>query len=333
MSLNAKLTAESGVEHELSGRMVVGRARDCNIRIDDAKVSRAHALIEVKDRQVRVEDLGSTNGTWINGHRIDSVAALKDGDEVRFRTHSFSVSIEVAAADIQPEQLHRSPQGGAPDSQHGFSFRRNRPSFHSKNERSGTRSLATGGRHDLPGSWVNSGVERGTRLVSRDALKAVLEPDDSDRASDKAHLLVVADGGPSEVIVLATGSKDQDSWIIGRNQDCEIVLADASVSERHAQLVRQNERWRIVNLVSANGTFVNGRKSLTTFLSDGDKIELGLVELIFHADALSTAKGSGYTGQRFGSPDLLGKIGLVLGIVLGVVLMGLAIWVIVAMNF
>ena len=50
----------------LEGEMRIGREKDCEIRIDDIHISRYHARITVADGQVLLEDLGSTNGTYVN---------------------------------------------------------------------------------------------------------------------------------------------------------------------------------------------------------------------------------------------------------------------------
>lgn len=63
--------------------IVLGRLPDCDIQLDEGGVSRQHAKL-VLDRGDRVEivDRGSTNGTFVNGHRIDR-AHLRDGDKVQ----------------------------------------------------------------------------------------------------------------------------------------------------------------------------------------------------------------------------------------------------------
>ena len=53
------------VGHELT----VGRAAGCQVTLDDTYVTQLHARVFVRDGQVYVEDLGSTNGTYLNGHR------------------------------------------------------------------------------------------------------------------------------------------------------------------------------------------------------------------------------------------------------------------------
>ncbi len=72
-------------EFELSaGPTVIGRGSDCNLTIDDDLMSRDHALVRVSDGRVTIRDLGSRNGTWVNGTRIEDEIELHDGDRVRF---------------------------------------------------------------------------------------------------------------------------------------------------------------------------------------------------------------------------------------------------------
>jgi DNA-binding winged helix-turn-helix (wHTH) protein len=69
---------------ELSaGENLLGRSLDCVIRLDSTDVSRRHARIMVKGTAATVEDLGSTNGTFVKGQRITAPVTLSDGDEIR----------------------------------------------------------------------------------------------------------------------------------------------------------------------------------------------------------------------------------------------------------
>jgi len=60
----------------------LGRSAEATIQVDHESVSREHAQISVNRGTGRVRDLGSTNGTWVNDHRITDVE-LRDGDLVR----------------------------------------------------------------------------------------------------------------------------------------------------------------------------------------------------------------------------------------------------------
>jgi hypothetical protein len=72
-----------GTRHELStGRNVIGRGTEADIRLPDTGVSRKHVDVVLDGGVATVEDLGSTNGTLINGRRV-SRQALADGDVIR----------------------------------------------------------------------------------------------------------------------------------------------------------------------------------------------------------------------------------------------------------
>lgn len=80
------ITNSDGVEstHELEGaRISIGRSEDSDLTIDDASLSGNHAEIVAADGDYELTDLGSTNGTYIDGTRIESVT-LKDRDHLLF---------------------------------------------------------------------------------------------------------------------------------------------------------------------------------------------------------------------------------------------------------
>lgn len=60
---------------------VIGRGAEADLRVHDTGVSRAHAELRVEGEQIRVVDLGSTNGTLVNGRPVDA-AVLGDGDRI-----------------------------------------------------------------------------------------------------------------------------------------------------------------------------------------------------------------------------------------------------------
>lgn len=61
--------------------IVIGRAPDCDVRLDEPTVSSRHARLRWEGTQIVVEDLGSANGTWVGGQRVTS-ARVRAGDEV-----------------------------------------------------------------------------------------------------------------------------------------------------------------------------------------------------------------------------------------------------------
>jgi pSer/pThr/pTyr-binding forkhead associated (FHA) protein len=103
-------------------RCAIGRACDCDIQLADnlfhADVSRHHCVLEINPPAIRVRDVGSRNGTFVNGVRLDgphdrpreeqaddSADAgldLKDGDELRVGHTTFVVHVEKAAGVLLP---------------------------------------------------------------------------------------------------------------------------------------------------------------------------------------------------------------------------------------
>ena len=73
-----------GATIELTSATTVGRDLDSGIRLSrDEFASTRHARIEPRSDSVWIEDLGSTNGTFVNGARVQSAQALRPGDVVR----------------------------------------------------------------------------------------------------------------------------------------------------------------------------------------------------------------------------------------------------------
>jgi hypothetical protein len=72
-------------------RFVVGAERDCDLRPASPLLSRHHCVFKKDEYSLRIRDLGSKNGTFVNGRRISSEAILKPGDEVKIGDVKFHV--------------------------------------------------------------------------------------------------------------------------------------------------------------------------------------------------------------------------------------------------
>ena len=79
----AALGHEPGTVFDLSGGALMGRADSAEIRIDDPFASSAHARIFERDDFMHVEDMGSTNGTYLNGRQLRGAERLKVADVIR----------------------------------------------------------------------------------------------------------------------------------------------------------------------------------------------------------------------------------------------------------
>lgn len=92
-----------------AGTNLVGRARDCEVRLSDPMVSKHHARVNVTD-VVDVVDLGAANGVQVGGERVDRVR-LRPGDQVTLGESVVSVTLERAGASGVPAiEFNRSPR-------------------------------------------------------------------------------------------------------------------------------------------------------------------------------------------------------------------------------
>ena len=87
--------AEKGKRYSVQSSIVIGRALDCDIVLNELLSSRKHAQVSiVQDGTVVVEDLRSSNGTFVNNKRIVQQKELKDGDVVQIANVEFSVIMQ-----------------------------------------------------------------------------------------------------------------------------------------------------------------------------------------------------------------------------------------------
>lgn len=81
--------------------------------------------------------------------------------------------------------------------------------------------------------------------------------------------LVPASGTPHEI--------DKDEVVIGREPTVDVVVADGSVSRKHAKIQRRGLTWAVVDQASANGTFIDSHRVADAVLRDGQELRIGAV--------------------------------------------------------
>ena len=85
------------------GSNLVGRDRECAVRVNSAALSRRHARIVMANGEATVEVLGSKNGTRVNGQRVTQPVALKESDRIQFG----SVAMTYRTLDALPSTITR----------------------------------------------------------------------------------------------------------------------------------------------------------------------------------------------------------------------------------
>lgn len=282
---NCKLkNPQTGELLSLGASTILGRSDDCDIVLKSDIASRRHASIELKAGDLILTDLESSNGSFLNGEKISAPSSLFDGDIIVIDTDTFSViSPKKREVEADIPSVWSEGEGLESASQTQIVF---------DVERSAAVSDYMSGRIDIPA------LGEVPRLVGL-----------SDSVRGRIYEL--------------QGDQSTNIWHLGRSDEVDIVIDDGSVSGKHAQLVNDGVLWKIVNWMSTNGTFVNDKKGLSTFLKSGDIIRLGSVEFAFEArlsGAAAATKQAAPQGQESGSS----KTGMIIGAVVVLAILGAA---------
>jgi predicted component of type VI protein secretion system len=102
----------AGRRLELTAQLVLGRDEGADVVVDDPEISRRHAAMRPAGDTVEVEDLGSLNGTWVNGARIETRVLLTPGDVVQLGTSRLELAPVPASAT--ETVAARAPASGSP---------------------------------------------------------------------------------------------------------------------------------------------------------------------------------------------------------------------------
>lgn len=268
--MNFKLTrVADGTVFELKQALVAGRLSECDIQLSQGLPSRRHGQVTLVDGLAWAEDLGSANGTWVNGERIVGKVRLKPGDLIRFDVEEFRLGVEGAQAEEDVATLFRASPQGAP-----------------VGGRESAKPAEGSGVFKRPGAWADPDSTDGsqkTKFLDPDQLKAMIGNAAtpvavSDASSDGPCLLVLSGDRKGERIRLRVGHGKPTEWNIGSAAGSEIRFSVEGISALHARLVNDDSRWKIIDQMSANGTYVNGKRVTMAYLGGADRIAVGPVE-------------------------------------------------------
>jgi ABC transport system ATP-binding/permease protein len=312
--------AETGeVRIEVSHEVVIGREGDDGARLGDAQLSRRHARLSVADDgSLHIEDLGSANGTWVNGGRITGPTRLHEGDVVlvgRTVLRATELRADPALPEAPDEPLTRSLP--APTEQAGSPSVLGRalavPATASR-EPAGAALLREGKRIELDPEGTTLGRDpdndvvvtssivsgfharvelRGTRWFVADLGTVdgtLLNGERLHAASRWLHSGDRIDIGPQSLFFVAGSvgeARDEEIPLtrqpltIGRDPACGLVLDDPRVSRQHAVIQRAGGAVEVVDRGSRNGTLVDGSPVRQAQLRPGSEVVVGPFRLLY----------------------------------------------------
>lgn len=118
---------------------------------------------------------------------------------------------------------------------------------------------------------------QGTQMFSAAELEDLLAAEQPQAPpADKVQLIGMAEPVADKVFPLHAGQ-----MTIGRAASCDIRIDEPSLSAEHARLNYTDKGWRIINLLSTNGIYVNEQKVFAHDLQHGDVLRLGRIRLRF----------------------------------------------------
>jgi pSer/pThr/pTyr-binding forkhead associated (FHA) protein/tetratricopeptide (TPR) repeat protein len=281
--------------------ITVGRQEGNSIRLTERNISRRHARFYRQSGTLYVEDLGSYNGIRVNGSKIAAATALKDGDLVIVGDYKLTVRADrpvstrlyAGGAPFQPVTGGPAAAGGTaplpgPISLQGVAGGASATVVSSA---AGNPSLAP--TAPLPVQPPPAAPVPSITPIRPGAASQAPPPDSTLDAAPTIPVRTLAEQGladgapPARLVAVSTGlagsefTLDRPSLVIGRTPENDIVLNHKSISRHHAKIIRDGDKYIVVDLESANGVRVNGSEFERVELQTGDTVELGHVKLKF----------------------------------------------------
>jgi len=324
------LSSGSPKEFELTrSEIIIGRDPAVDLPISSPAVSRRHARLTRDGGHYALEDLGSSNGTFVNEEKLTGRRPLKSGDQIRLG-QAITMVFEVPPPQSAPETVVRSApaqsdrlmqtiigeelpsqiEAGHPELI--VAIAGDPPQTHTL-----TRQRLTIGRVEGNDIVIPSGIvsrqhallekaEDGYRLtVSPEAKNPILFEGrelDGPRVLKNGDVLRIGSLDPGMMVTMTFNvpgevlqGVEQDIIFgektliqIGRDDSNDVVLPVPSVSRFHAQVERVGQRYRVEDLNSSNGTFVNGERIVgSQWLRPEDTIRIGQFRFVMGKDQLA----------------------------------------------
>ncbi len=248
------------------GSILVGRSDSCDVPVLVGQASREHARLRLQNEGVLVEDLHSTNGTFINDKRIESATLLKPGDVVRFDQEIFSLHRK----ELANETIYARPIDAKS------------PAAMSIEEQDEEDVNATAYRQVfvMPPNWEDFTSEQTNSKnidgKKQNALNNFINKSFQSLSGKHLIALIISKGDEPPIIKTVATDVNQ-RWSIGRANDSDLVVDQPDISNIHSYLEYKDGTWTLVDNHSSNGIWKN-KKRLNS-ISLQDKMHLNLASL------------------------------------------------------
>ncbi len=282
------LTPTSGGEqYALNSETLIGREVECTISLDSPHVSRYHAKIIVTQESITIEDLNSSNGTFVNGKRITAKTEVAVGDEIKIDDIAFRLTTQESGKSAETVLVSRAVLA-ARDS---IAAVTGKPARKAEEKNNIVQPVveepveAEAEPAPEPKPLVSEVDEDSTRLLNTDQINRIASMNKRyEQIADKGagpRLIAVTAPIRGKIYSLAGFDTDKNSWTIGRSKDLDICVSDPSVSRHHATLTKDQGRFSLSIEPETKPVLINGEPQDSVMLKHNDQLQIGHVEFIF----------------------------------------------------
>jgi len=252
----------------------IGRDANCDIVLDQGNTSRVHARIFFNNGKIIIEDLNSTNGTFINSKQIYKPTSILPGDNIKFSSNEFTLISNTPDDEtiISRKTLFLKPEN----------------SYIVLDEINvDPNKTVLQQNYPLPFGWPADDTISKKLFQAKPNIKYLDKVDQQIQKKfakdDNVYIAALVFNANAEVPIIFGLSLDsqQHTISIGRSEECNFTINAPSVSEHHADLYFEHNKWYLKDHNSTNG--IQEHKKLITKLKleHGTTASLGQIEMIF----------------------------------------------------
>ena len=283
--LKSLLNSEDVISITQNGTISMGRSSANNVVIKNDSISNQHCLLHVKNNQLYISDLNSTNGTYIDGNKLTpnteyplniNQILILGIEGVQYKVTQNYQTEYIDVNNISSEYKDK------------FTIGRNATNDIIINSPNVSNvHVIISKNHD---DWIIEDVSRNGTYLNNFENKLIKHSKTNKLEKNEVLYLANYKLQTNRIFQLIEKSStakqkldfNKDEVLLGRENSCDLTIDNPNISSEHAKITHENNAYYIIDLKSTNGTFVNFNPIKgKTKIHEGDKITLGVYTFEF----------------------------------------------------